>query len=182
MPSWRTIVFGLILLAAGAPAMLRASPLRTRRPLLEARAEPTAEAYFTRALQNQWRHVEVPPVLRLLQAPDGLLPDTAFVRYLRWRRALRPAQFDANHPRVAAMMIRDAQMRDTPVLPPQMPPTEMPPILPRSDGPAVPVRPPTETMIPEPASLVMAIVLAGSVALARRRALNRGPRAGPPAA
>jgi hypothetical protein len=174
VPRWRPILVGLLLLGSGLPGTLRASPLRTRQPLVSARAEPGAEAYFARALQNQWQHVEVPLGLRLLRSSDGLLPDSSFVRYLRWRRGLRTAQFDRFHPRVAMMMIRDEQIRNTPVLPPSLPP-----ILPRSDGPAVPARPPTEeTKSPEPASLLVAIVLGGSVALSRRKALGKGSRDG----
>jgi hypothetical protein len=183
VPRRRTIVVCLLLLGAVAHDRVQASPIRTRHPLVRARAEPTAETYFARALRNQWRHVDVPPTLRLLRAPDGLLPDTAFVRYLRWRRELHTARFDRWHPRVAAMMIRDAQLRGAAVLPPSLPPSP-PPIQPRSEAPTLPSPPPVdqETTIPEPASLLMAIVLAGSVALARRRTLGRGPRPAPPAA
>src|SRR3954466_9780636 len=107
VPRWRPMIIGLLLLGAGMPRGLRASPLRTRQPLAAVRAEPRAEAYFARALRNQWQHVEVPLGLRILRSSEGLLPDTAFVRYLRWRRGLRTAQFDRFHPRVAMEMIRD---------------------------------------------------------------------------
>src|SRR5688500_17279445 len=112
VPSWRPFLIALVLLGAGTPGALRAAPLRTRQPLGSARAEARVEAYFARALENQWRRVEVPLGARILQTgSDGLLPDTALVRYLRWRRGLRTAQFDRVHPRVALMMIRDEQLR-----------------------------------------------------------------------
>jgi len=172
-PLRRAIVFGLLLLGTGVPDRVQAAPIRSRHPLVRARAEPAGEAYFTRALRRRWPHVEVPRALRSLQASDGLLPETAFVRYLRWRRELHPAQFDRWHPRVAALMIRDAQVRDTSVLP-----SSPAPILVRTETPAVAPLPPVDegTKSPEPTSLLMAIVLAGSVALSRRRALGRGPR------
>jgi hypothetical protein len=176
VPRWRPIIIGLLLLVAGMPESLRASPLRTRQPLAAARAEPRAEAYFARALQNQWRQVEVPLGQRILRSSDGLLPDTAFVRYLRWRRGLRTAQFDRFHPRVAMMISRDEQLRRPSVLA-----ATLPPVLPRCDCPAVPALPPTEETSPEPASLLVAIVLGGSVALARRKTLGTGPRDGSPA-
>jgi hypothetical protein len=170
-PRRRSVILGLILIIAVLPGPLPAAPIRARRLLVEDRAGRAAEDYFTRALRDQRRDVEVPPALRRLQATDDLLPDTAFVRYLRWRREIRPAQFDRRHPRVAAMMIRDAQARATPVISPTMPS-----ILTRCDCPTPSVIPSSDegTKSPEPASLLMAIVLAGSVALSRRRDLRRG--------
>ncbi|HEX8199460.1 MAG TPA: hypothetical protein VF590_03155 [Isosphaeraceae bacterium] len=171
--SWRPIVIGLLLLAAGGPEALRASPLRNRQPLVWDQAADRAEAYFARALRDQRQNVEIPVGERLLRSSDGLLPETAFVRYLRWRRGLRTAQFDRWHPLVAAMMIRDEQIRAS---------TLLPTIVPRVDRPTVPPRRPTEQAVPEPSALLVALVLGGSVALGRRRALAADPRDGDPTA
>ena len=42
---------------------------------------------------------------------NGLLPNTPFINYLRWRRSLDPARFDHYHPQWASALGNDANLR-----------------------------------------------------------------------
>ena len=60
---------------------------------------------------------------------NGLLPNTPFINYLRWRRSLDPARFDHYHPQWAQQLQNDANLRANlpptpPTGPPQGPPTQ----------------------------------------------------------
>src|SRR4051794_7272442 len=73
-----------LLVAAAATAPAQASPL-TQASTIPSGAAGFWDAYFTRALQTHATKVEIPPALRNLQAVNGLLPQTPFVKYLEWR-------------------------------------------------------------------------------------------------
>jgi hypothetical protein len=147
-----------------------ASPIRRMALPAQQRAlTPAYEAYYTKALQGQMMHVEVPASLRGMAATDGLLPDNAFVSYLRWRWSLRPANFARWHPRVSAMIVEDMQRRHTLILSRTLPPIAPPP---RIDNPQTPTTPPGDgPKVPEPSSIAVALgmVLAAAWARSRRR-------------
>jgi len=42
---------------------------------------------------------------------NGLLPDTPFYNYMRWRRSLNPARFDHYHPNLGPALAEDALLR-----------------------------------------------------------------------
>lgn len=42
---------------------------------------------------------------------NGLLPNTPFINYLRWRRSLNPARFDHYHPQWASALGNDSALR-----------------------------------------------------------------------
>ncbi|GAC1347143.1 MAG: hypothetical protein NVSMB14_09950 [Isosphaeraceae bacterium] len=50
---------------------------------------------------------------------NGLLPNTPFINYLRWRRSLNPARFDHYHPQWASALQNDSNLRAS--LPPAPP-------------------------------------------------------------
>jgi hypothetical protein len=149
-----------------------ASPIRRMTlPAQQQAPAPAYEAYYTRALQSQMMHVEVPVSLRGMTATDGLLPDNAFVHYLRWRWSLRPANFTRWHPRVGAMLVEDMQRRHTLILSRTLPPIAPPP---RIDSPQTPVSPPGDgPKVPEPSSIAVAIAMVLAGAWARRHSLSR---------
>jgi len=65
---------------------------------------------------------------------NGVLPNTPFINYLRWRRSLDPARFDHYHPQWAKQLATDASIRAG--LPPT-PPSGPPPAPPTSPAPQI---------------------------------------------
>jgi len=107
-----------------------------------------------------------------LHLVNGLLPDTALVEYLRWRRSLDPARFDFYHPNVGPMLAEDARTRQTLLNPPLdlgqvvNPPGPSP--LPVPVAP-LPLNPP-DAKVSEPSTALLGILLAGATGWLRRRA------------
>jgi hypothetical protein len=99
---------------------------------------------------------------------NGLLPDTSFVSYLRWRRSLNPRRFDANHPNIAQLIIRDEANR-----PPITPTVVRPPTInPRPQ----PLEPPK---VPEPSGIAVAgVLVAAGILASRRERWRRSTRSG----
>jgi hypothetical protein len=153
---------GLVLTAAPAGA----APIKAHRtPAVRSAAVDRWEAYFRQALRAQSLRVTVPQALRNLRADsNGLLPQTAFVRYLQWRRSLNPRRFDLYHPRMGPLIGRDQIIRNT-ITPQVITP-------PKTNPQPQPLEPPK---VPEPSSLAIAGCLVAAAWAGRRR---RGSRAG----
>ncbi len=187
---------GLVLSLAGLIGLPRAtaSPIRIRQDLATLEARRAAwrlavqqrheamlasraqqqqnywQRYFTRALQQHQLNVKGPNALRVLSAsPSGVLPHTAFVEYLQWRRGLNPARFDHFHPQLGQMLLQDQIARST-VPPPVVVPKG--PVEPGGVNPPPPIGP----QVPEPNSGLIALVLIGAGVSARRWA--SGQRSG----
>ena len=138
--------------------------------LREPRAGESTVEFFTQALNNHWLHVDIPVSMRHLEAEaNGLLPDTVFVEYLKWRHDLNPVRFDFYHPKVGPMIERDEILRAS--LSPKVivEPTAPPPNLGQTLTP-----PPHCPNIPEPGTATIAVVMLAAAALARRWAQRRG--------
>lgn len=138
------------------------SAIRPARHVVKAQAIDATQAYFQHALAVHSLHVRVPASLRPLQATNGLLPDTPFVDYLRWRWGLNPVRFARFHPHTAQLLSIDDQLRKT-VTQFQLPPPVIPP----------PINPGGETIIPppntpEPATGLIAALMVGAVCWVRR--------------
>ena len=108
---------------------------------------------------------------------NGLLPDNSHYRYLHQRRNINPTRFDRYHPALGALLAEDDLLRagdgcvlgELIVPPVVQPPAGTPsPEPPFTDGNPLPPR-----MVPEPASLALALLgfgsLAGLSAIRRRR-------------
>jgi PEP-CTERM motif len=127
------------------------------------RGQSTAE-YFQEALQNHWRHIDIPASARHLKADaNGLLPQTSFVAYLEWRHSLNPVRFDRFHPNIGPMIERDIIIRTALNTPPIIGPSITP-----LTGPQTLEHPPHYPSVPEPSTAVIALVMIGSAAFARR--------------
>ncbi len=149
---------GAVLVAmSAAGSHTQAAPIRSLQAAYsQARALDRYEPYYLRALQQRTLKVEVPVVLRSLRPySNGMLPDSAFVDYLRWRRSLNPTRFDYYHPTTGYMLVRDEVIRASTPLTPLVPPRVVRPSVVR---PQV-TNPPT---VPEPSTLVIAVVLVGA--------------------
>jgi hypothetical protein len=153
------------MVTAGALAVpASAAPMKAMRlHAVRSAAVDHWESYYRRALASHSKDVVVPGFLRSLSLqPNGMLPESAFVDYLRWRRGLAPQRFDANHPRISRMLIQDQLVRQT-IKPPVVPPV----VVPRTTNPRPqPLEPPR---VPEPSSFVIAATLLGAAAWWRRR-------------
>ena len=124
--SWRARVLVLALgwLALSPVGVALAGPIRADLArfarVRAAMIQPGSawDRYFASALQMGRLDVQGPNAVRVLSAaPDGRLPDCAFVDYLRWRRDLNPARFDRFHATLGQMLILDQIAR---VDPPQV--------------------------------------------------------------
>jgi hypothetical protein len=156
---------------------IHATALRVARAQQLATARSYAvvhnDAYWSRALRlGLTTQVKVPGGTRLSLQSNGLLPDTAFVTYLRWRQAINPQTFNARHPNVAQLLLQDQVARQT-ILNPQAPIVPTVPIVttpsvvrPPSVGPEVITNPPA---VPEPSSVVVVGVAFAAAAWARSR-------------
>ena len=149
------------LLWASGPA--EAAPIRGGRLMIEAAQGNPLEAYFRSALRRHSLNIHLDAATRRagldglehILSAEGQLPDTAFVQYLRWRRGLHTLRFDANHPRLAAMLqVVRAQ---------QFTPTSAPP---QVDG--LLIGPPTH-QAPEPSTWLVAAGLMAAGAAYRRQ-------------
>lgn len=140
---------------------------------------------------------------------NGLLPTTAYWNLLRYRRSLDPARFDRENQRLGALLALDQQVReqvsrtasgpppalglDPAPLSPLGPPIGGTPGLFGNGGPAFTGDPTTPGgrprlgfqpyVVPEPSGLVLAILGAAAIGLARAAAIARSrggllPRAG----
>ena len=157
------LVLGLVAWASCPPA--QAGPIR-RQVALKATLQPSAAnqwgPYWEAALKYHWMNVHGPRGVTLLKlSADGTLPVSPFVEYLQWRQGLAVKRFDAFHPGIARLL-RHVRAGSMPSLNPT--PTEPP------DFEAISpqeINPPT---VPEPSSAVIAAMLVGAAAVARRRA------------
>jgi hypothetical protein len=171
----RLALMALVLGLGFLPQIAEATPIR-RPPILasQARAQAVewrqANDFYARALRNRWATAPRIPQMRLLRATaEGLLPEVPMVQYLRWRRGLNPAQFDRNHPNIAAMLVRDAAVRPTvsvAQIPGPRPSDTIPP-----DRVGIPSA--QSAAIPEPSSLLLGLTLMGAGALWARSARRR---------
>jgi hypothetical protein len=161
-------VLGLAVASAGvfAASAAEGSHIRTTHHVHQSSTGSVWEDYFRQALATHSLHVRVPLVLRDLKAENGLLPETAFVSYLRWRRSLNTARFDRFHPHVAAMLNLDQQVRQALLQPPPTIPTTptVPPYVP-NPSPENPIPPP----VPEPSTALIGAVILALIAGVRLR-------------
>ncbi len=147
-------------------------------------------AYYVRALATHDVHLggHGPEALKVLSVnPDGTLPAIPFVQYLEWRHGLNARRFDRYHPTLGPILERDKLVRSSvaPPSPSPSPPTAIvpaslippttpiPPITPITPSvtPTTPIlSPELPPTVPEPTSGLIAGVLIGAAALARRRA------------
>jgi hypothetical protein len=161
--------------ASSAPARgsaIRASSVRAQQVSARAAAVMNNDAYWRRALLQGWTtQVRVPGGMRLALQSNGLLPDTAFVTYLRWRQAINPQTFNARHPNVAQLLLQDQVARQT-ILTPRSPVVTTPVVVtpsvvnPPSVGPVVITNPPA---VPEPSTVVVVGVTFAAAGWARSR-------------
>jgi hypothetical protein len=96
----------------------------------------------------------------------GLLPDTPFFNYFRWRRSLDPARFDYYHPNLGPLLAQDQLTRNHI---PSAPGTISPPPIGQTGGGTPPgggtsggTTPPP--IVPEPGSLGLLLVGSGILA------------------
>jgi hypothetical protein len=143
----------------------QASAIKKFEHELKAHVEDPMQAYFQQALRAHSLHVRVPAALRPLHPQAGLLVETPFVDYLRWRWSLNPERFARFHPHVAAMLQIDDRLRHTVATLPSV--TS---VTPSSTTPTIPphtINPGPQVIIPpaapEPATGLMAIVMLGAV-------------------
>ena len=54
------------------------------------------------------------------QPVNGLVPNTRYWRYIRYRRSLAPARFDYYHPALGAIVVEDQRLRSGVLCPPAM--------------------------------------------------------------
>ena len=151
----------VLLLLTGLGSTATADPIRGRRVMIEAARANPLEAYFASALRRHALDIHMDAALRHttlagmehVLGVDGQLPDTAFVRYLRWRRGLHALRFDANHPRLASLLQAVRARQFTPSTAP-----------PRVDG--LLIGPPQQA--PEPSTWLVALGLIATGAAYRR--------------
>lgn len=160
---WKLV--GLGLLACCAIRAAEASPSRHRgwRPV--PKVVPYSQQFYQLALQRH-QSVKVPYRLRTLQAHDGLLPETPFIEYLRWRRSLNPSRFDFYHPYMGRMLETDRIIRSQVFTPPiaSCPPAvdALPPVhVPRPVEPGILTPGPS---VPEPSTALLGLAMIGTVA------------------
>ncbi len=159
--------FGLLtIVALVPPSAALAGRIRGRADLGPRTTDPGVERYFAAALRSRSLDVRVPRGMRVVASAEGLLDDSSFVNYLRWRRSLNPNRFDQFHARMGPMLLRDLQVRNRPIVP------ALPPLVP--DDPITiggrPTGPPTtQTVVPEPSTALAAMVIVGGWGLWRRR-------------
>jgi hypothetical protein len=172
------LTFGLASLVAVSG--VQGSPLRHLAREAATRVEDPMQAYFEHALRVHSLHVHVPKLLRELRAENGLLPETPFVDYLRWRWSLDPLRFARFHPHTAALLKVDDQVRallGLPTPPTISPPTPTVPPLISASLPPRPFNPTPQFVnpppVPEPAMGWVAAVLVAAAAVWRHRAQNR---------
>jgi hypothetical protein len=158
----RPAVLGLALLAVASPGKTLAGPIRSHHLHIATFQDSVSlEAYFRQALAKHSLRVRIPSQLRALRADaNGLLPETAFVEYLRWRHSLNPERFDRVHPKIGPMIEHDTVLRTAMLRPPS--PTPFPQVLTID----------STTRVPEPSAGFIALVLIASGAWARRSALR----------
>lgn len=172
---WMGLLLGLAFVGAvGGPT--QAGPIRpARATAAKASSGDYWENYFRRALAKQSKDVRFPARMQPLRLQaNRVLPQSAMVRYLEWRRGLNTRRFDANHPRIGRVLagqvfpprvITPAVITPTPVVPstPVVPAT---PVRPSINPRAQPLIPP---VVPEPSGFVIAACLFGAGLWARSR-------------
>lgn len=194
----KLIALGMLGMMILAPKAAIGSPIQARdlrqapriAMLGTARALATgnnSDRYLAQALRaRQWNNVPGPNVVRLLSwgpGENGRLPDSPFIEYLRWRRGLNPARFDAFHPRLGRLLDQEMVVCPPPPpicpepgqLTPPSPPIPPEPILPPEPPPIVSPEPPSpqNPEIPEPSSVVVALTLLAAGTWVRRRSRMR---------
>lgn len=157
------------LLACGAIRAAEASPSRHRGWQPGPKVVPYSQQFYQVALQRH-QSVKVPYRLRTLQVHDGLLPETPFIAYLRWRRGLNSSRFDVYHPYMGRLLETDRMIRSQVFTPPiaSNPPAvdAQPPIhVPRPDDPQI-LTP--GASVPEPSTALMGLTMIGAFAAWRR--------------
>ncbi len=148
---------------AGATNSARAAAIRGKAQIQTRQAQVRAywDQYYTRALREQRLQIKGLNALKVLRVnPDGTLPQTSMVAYLKWRHSLNPARFARFHPQLAEWIVRDIIIRGIP-----KPPTPNP----TPGG----VNPPPPPQVPEPSTFVIAGVLVFSGLCMRRISQRR---------
>lgn len=140
------------------------------RAIVRAAMDRRIASYYQRALDVRSTHVlKLPGLQRFLVAnEDGTLESNAVTQYLTWRRSLNTIRFDANHPGIS-QILRNHQLAQvtptTPSIPEVVTPDDdddLPPVV-------ITTNPNPQVPIPEPSTLVIGIVLAGSCVWYHRR-------------
>lgn len=161
---------GLILALAGLIAVpsADAGPIRPRHPAVHARALVRAEradpwgGYWQSALRQHRMHVQGPRALSILSvSPERTVPDSPFVEYLQWRRGRNVRRFDLVHPAIARMF-RTVEIARLPALATTPSPSSSPTVTVSAAGDLNPPQ------VPEPSSGLIALLMIGSAAAARR--------------
>lgn len=163
------LLLALPLAASSAP--VEAGPMRGRAAemsVLQSRSADPWGVYWQTALKYRWKDVHGPRGVTLLKlSPDGTLPVSPFVEYLQWRQGLNVRRFNSFHPGIARMLRRARPSRFPPILgPPGSAPTRFPDFTPLSSSTPQFLNPPPQ--VPEPATGLMAALMLGMAALARR--------------
>jgi hypothetical protein len=108
-----------------------------------------------------WAHHHAPPIPSglILPTQNGLLVETPFVEYLSWRRSLAPARFDYYHPIIGPEL--GLLKPPTPTSTSTSTSTPTPSGTTRGGG-GKPVNPVLQSTVPEPGSILIAVVMVGS--------------------
>lgn len=160
-------------------------PELSPRAVMQTAMARRVDNYFRRALEARSTRATRQPGMQyfLVANEDGVLEDNSVVQYLTWRRSLNPTRFDTYHPMIGGM-IRRSQLASVPPTLPQVPSTggetptptgTLPPIVIGRD-------PSTQVPIPEPGTLAIGLVLAGSCVWVHRRQRAVAQEANLPAA
>jgi hypothetical protein len=169
-------VLGTALLLVIACPATQASAIKKLEHEVKAHVEDPLQAYFQQALRAHSLHVRVPASLRPLHPRAGLLAETPFIDYLRWRWGLNHERFARFHPHVAAMLLVDDRLRHTVVTLPLV--TSGRPSSTTPNTPPHTINPGPQVIIPpaapEPATGLMAIIMLGAVYWVRRYRAAQG--------
>lgn len=154
------LILGLVVAAGMASA--EAGPIRPRvraKTLLQATAADQWGPYWRAALNYRWMDVRGPKAVSLLKlSADGTLPESPFVEYLVWRQSLNVKRFNSFHPGIVQLLRRIKPSRIPPTITPIDPP-DFTPITPQE------VTPP---QVPEPSTGLIAALMIGAAAAARK--------------
>lgn len=155
------VILGALALLVTTTGPAAASPIRSHRHIVtEAQLGPRWRAFLAGG-PSRWAlrpSPAIPTGLVLTYNSLGQIVDTPLAEYLKWRRSLNPTRFDRYHPYIGPPLAQ------TLVPPPLTPtPTPTPPINPQPQIPGV----------PEPASLLVGVVLMVAAATWRRHKAQR---------
>ena len=160
--------FGILVAAELLPGTATAAAIR-HVAASNARVSHSWSAYL-QASPSVWRTVHAPtftPAVRSMiwreLRQGGDLSALPMISYLSWRRSLNPQRFDHYHPRLGA-----AIHRLTPLPPATVPETITP--IPPTTPPLIPPSPQTvEPSVPEPSTILMALLIGAWGVCSRRR-------------